>query len=275
MKKILLLLFMSVFMSAGIAGASENDKFSADYLKNHKHFAIMNPVAESIAEHSIKRSLKKETGADFKVKFDGYTLSSMKKGIFKNLEITGEDVPVEGIVLPYVNLKTATDYNYIDYTKDPVVFKSDMTFTYEIDLSEESLNTALKHTDYQKVLNTINDIAYPMFQVKGVSTKIRNNRIYILTEYNFPIAPSARNRVFVASSDFKVDKEKIKAVNVKVDSAYGALSLSKVANLLNLLNPLEFTLDLLETKKCDAIVENVNIVDNKVKINGKIYVKGD
>ena len=275
MKKILLLLFMSVFMSAGIAGASENDKFSADYLKNHKHFAIMNPVAESIAEHSIKRSLKKETGADFKVKFDGYTLSSMKKGIFKNLEITGEDVPVEGIVLPYVNLKTATDYNYIDYTKDPVVFKSDMTFTYEIDLSEESMNTALKHTDYQKVLNKVNDIAYPLFQIKGVSTRIRNNRIYILTEYNFPIAPSSKNRVFVSSSDFKVQDGQIQAANVKVDSVYGNLSTSKVANLINLLNPLDFTLKLLDTKKCNAKLENVNIVDNKVQINGKIFVEGD
>ena len=275
MKKILLLMFMSVFMSAGIAGASENDKFSADYLKNHKHFAIMNPVAESIAEHSIKRSLKKETGADFKVKFDGYTLSSMKKGIFKNLEITGEDVPVEGIVLPYVNLKTATDYNYIDYTKDPVVFKSDMTFTYEIDLSEESMNTALKHTDYQKVLNKVNDIAYPLFQIKGVSTRIRNNRIYILTEYNFPIAPSSKNRVFVSSSDFKVQDGQIQAANVKVDSVYGNLSTSKVANLINLLNPLDFTLKLLDTKKCNAKLENVNIVDNKVQINGKIFVEGD
>lgn len=274
MKKILLL-FMAVFLTAGFVSASENEKFSQDYLKNHKHFAIMNPFVESIAEHSIKRSLKKDTGADFKVKFEGYTLASMKKGIFKHLEITGEDVSVEGIVLPYVNLKTLTDYNYIDYTKDPVEYKSDMTYAYEIYLSEESMNTALKHADYEKVLNTINNIAYPMFQIKGVSTKIRNNRIYILTEYNFPIAPASRNRVFVASSDFKVEKEKINAVNVKVDSVYGSLSLSKVANLLNLLNPLEFTLDLLETKKCDAIVENVNIVDNKVKINGKIYVKGD
>lgn len=250
------------------------DRTSQEYLKNHKHFAIMNPVAESFAEHTIKSALAKETGGKYTVKFDGYTLGSMKKGIFKNLEITGKDVVVDEIPLPYVHVKSLSDYNYVDYTQNPVVFKSDMKYEYDILLSEESMNKALKHSNYQAVLDNINNIAYPLFTVKGVSTKIRNNKLYILTEYNFPIAPSAKNKVFVASSDFVVKDGKIKAANVKLDSAYGKLSLTKVANLLNLLNPLEFTMQLLDSKECDANIENVNIVDNKVKINGKIVVEG-
>ena len=199
----------------------------------------------------------------------------MKKGIFKGLEITGEKLTVEGISVPYVHLKSLSDYNYVDYTQDPVVYKSDMEFAYDLILSEESMNTALKRKEYEKVLNVVNNIAYPLFQITGVSTKIRNNRIYILTEYNFPIAPASKNKVFVASSDFKIQNEKIRAVNVKLDSAYGNISLEKVANLFNLLNPLEFTLETLDTQECDANIENVNIVDNKVKINGKIFVKGE
>ena len=273
MKKILLLLLTFGVMTSGMVFAQ--DKYSQEYLKNHKHFAIMNPIAESMAERVIKKSLKKDTGADFDVKFTGYTLSSMKKGIFKYLEIVGSDVVIEDIPLDYIELRTLSDYNYIDYTQDPPAFKSDMKFAYELKFSEEAMNVALKHSDYQKVLNKVNDIAYPLFQIKGVSTKIRNNRIYILTEYNFPIAPSSKNRVFVSSSDFKVQEGQIKAANVKVDNVYGNLSTNKVANLINLLNPLDFTLKLLDTKKCNAKLENVNIVDNKVQINGKIFVEGD
>ena len=272
MKKILLVFILMLFaVNTGFAA----DKYSKDYLQNHRHFAIMNPIAESMAEHIIKSSLKKETGGKYKVKFDGYTVSSMKKGIFKNLEITGTDIVSEGITIPYVHLKSLTDYNYVDYTKDPVEFKSDMKFKYEMMLSDESMNTALKHSNYKAVLDNINNIAYPMFEVKGVSTKIMNNQLYILTEYNFPIAPSPKNKVFVASSGFNVKNGKIRAANVKLNSAYGNISLNKVANMLNLLNPLEFTLARLESKECDANVENVNIVDNKVKIDGKIIVKGD
>ena len=45
--------------------------------------------------------------------------------------------------------------------------------------------------------------------------------------------------------------------------------------MINLLNPLGFTLDLLESKQCDGNIENLDIVDNKVKINGKIFIKGE
>ena len=68
MKKIFLLLIM---LSLSVSATFATDKLSEDYLKNNKHFAIMNPIAESIAEHAIKSSLKKETGTNFKVKFTG------------------------------------------------------------------------------------------------------------------------------------------------------------------------------------------------------------
>ena len=272
MKKILSLVIL-IGLSCGVTFAA--DKYSEDCLKNSKHFAIMNPMAEGIVEHAIKRALKKETGANFKVKFTGYTLSSMKKGIFKELELTGKDVAVDEMIIPYVHLKSLSDYNYVDYTKDPIQFKSDMTYAYDMLLSEESLNKALEHGNYKAVLNNINNIAYPMFQIKGVKTKIMNDKFYILTSYNFPIAPSPRDKVFVASSDFEVKNGKIRAINVKLDSAYGKVSLNKVANMLNLLNPLEFTMQLLDSKQCNGNIENVKIVDNRVKINGKIFVKGE
>ena len=97
----------------------------------------------------------------------------------------------------------------------------------------------------------------------------------IITEYNFPIAPASKNRMFVTSTDFKIENGKILACGVKLDSAYGNISLEKVGNLINLLNPLGFTLDLLESKQCDGNIENLDIVDNKVKINGKIFIKGE
>ena len=272
MKKILLLLII-VGLSCGATFAT--DKYSEDYLKNNKHFAIMNPIAEGVVEHTIKSALKKETGANFKVKFSGYTLASMKKGIFKELELTGKDVNVDDITIPYVHLKSLSDYNYIDYTKDPIVFKSDMTYAYDMRLSEDSLNKALEHGNYKAVINNINNLAYPMFQVKSVKTKILGNKFYILTYYNFPIAPSPKDKVFAASSDFEVKNGKIRAINVKLDSAYGKVSLSKVANMLNLLNPLEFTMLLLESKECKANIENVKIVDNNVQVNGKIFIKGE
>ena len=93
-------------------------------------------------------------------------------------------------------------------------------------------------------------------------------------DYNFPIVKSSKDRSFVTSSDFQVVNGKIKAKNVHIDSVYGNLGLDKVANLINLLNPLEFTLRELDDNEYNGKIENINIVDNMVKVDGKIFIKG-
>ena len=129
---------------------AKTDRTSSEYLRDKKHLAVMNPVAEKIAEKAIKKALKKELGGKFKVQFDGYTLSSMKAGIFKNLVITGKNLDIEDIEIPYLQLKSITDYNWIDYRQEPMIYKSDMDFAYTIQLDEDSINSALKNKKYQK-----------------------------------------------------------------------------------------------------------------------------
>ena len=148
-----------------------------------------------------------------------------------------------------------------------------MTYAYDIQLDDESINAALENAGYNKVLAKVNRIASPLFVVKGVKTKIKDDKLYIITDYNLPLAIT-KDRSFVAQSDFEVVNGKIKAKNVHIDTAYGNLGLNKVANLINYLNPLEFTVDILENSGQKTTIENVNIVDNKVKVSGKIYIKG-
>ncbi len=269
MKKILILIIALIFAIPVFAV----DKYSAEYLRNKKHIAVMNPFVEYIAQSQIKRALKKETGADFKVKFEGYSLSSLKAGIFKYLEITGKDVDVNGIYVPYLEFKTLTDYNRIDYSVDPVIVKSDMIFYYELYLSEKSINDALKSEEYQITIRDINKKAYPLFVLNDVRTKIKNDKVYIIMDYNFPIHPSRKNKTFMVSTNFHVINGIIRARDIGIDNAYGNLPVDKVTNLINLLDPLSFTLDVMNTKKCKCKIENVKLVDNIFQINGRMFVE--
>ena len=271
MKKILAIFFIMIMLPV----SASTDKYSKEYLQSKKHIAIINPFAEFAVEQGIKKALKKETKGKYDVKFTAYNLSSLKKGIFKSFEITGTELKSNDLTIPYVHLTSLSDYNYIDYKSDPVVFKSDMEFRYDIDITEETINSALNDRQYQSTIKMVNKLAYPLFEAKAIRTKISNNKLYILMDYNLPIAKFQKERTFVTSCDFEVVNGKIKAKNVKLDSVYGKISINKVANLINLLNPLQFTLDLLESKKCEGKIENINIVDNIVKVNGKIFVKGD
>lgn len=271
MKKFLIILTAMLFMLPVFA----LDKTSAEYLKNKKHFSPMNSLVEAIAQSQIKKSLKKETGANFKVKFEGYTLGSMKVGVFKNLVITAKDATVEDIYLPYLEFKTVSDYNRIDYTKNPVVATSDMVFEYNLGLSEKSINDALNSKEYQKSINKINKKAYPLFVLNDAKVRIKDNRVYVITTYNFPINPAKNDRTLVVSTDFKVENGKIRAKNVGLNSAYGNLPIDKVTNLINLLDPLTFTLDTMNSNKCKTKIENVKLVDNIFQINGRMYVEGN
>ncbi|GEM_PF-1633866 len=268
----LLLTIISLLLIISPALASA-DKTSEDYLKGKRHFAIMNPVSERIAQSVIKKALKKETKGKYKVKLNSYTLSSMKKGIFKDLEITGKHLEVNGIEIPYVKLMTITDYNWIDYNQTPVVFKSDMTFDYIMHLSENSINQALQTTEYKKNLEKVNKRAYPIFMISDVRVKLRNDKMHIIMEYNFPIKPAKKNRTFMVSSSLNVTNSKVKLTNIGFDNAYGSLPIEKVTNLVNLVDPLSFTLSLVDNKKCDGRFDSAKIEDDVVKIDGKIYIK--
>ena len=243
MKKILTILVLFMLVSPTFAKV---DSTNADYLKNKKHFAIVNPLAENIVEKVLKKSIKREIGeGKYKVKFQGYTLSSMKKGVFKHLEIIGKNLEVETIPLKSLELRTETDYNWIEYDKEPIKFKSDMIFSYNLELTEDSINAAFKHKNFQTQLEKINKRAYPLFALKDVIVRVRHNKIYVIMEYDLPLASSTRKRTVMASSDFKVENGKIKATNVHIDKSYGNIPLDKVTNLINLIDPLTFTLQIL------------------------------
>ena len=122
MKKVVSLLLISALAIA--PAIAKIDKTSSEYLKNKKHFAIANPFAEKVAQKIIKNNAQKTIGkGKYKVKFDAYTLGSLKKGIFKNLEIQGIDLIIQDIPVTYLNLKTITDYNWIDFNENPIKIK--------------------------------------------------------------------------------------------------------------------------------------------------------
>ena len=274
MKKFLLGLL--ILVTACMPASAKVDKTSAEYLKSKKHFAIMNPIVENIAEKAIKKTLQKEIGEGrYKVKFEGYTLGSMKKGIFKNLQISTQNIEIDEIPVRYLSLNSETDYNWIDFNEDPAKIKSDISFIYNLELTEKSINEALKQKDFQKTIEKINKKAYPLFTLHDIRIRIRHDKVHVIMDYSLPLASSHKKKSFMVSTNFKVENGKIRATNVGIDNAYGNLPIDKVTNLINLIDPLTFTLAQLNDQKCKSHIENVKIEDNIIKINGKIYVKGE
>lgn len=272
MKKLLVFIIMTFCF---ISPVLSRDTLSEDYLKNKKHFFSMSFLGENAVEKVLKHALKKEAPGDYKVNFKGYTLSSLKEGIFKYLEVTGKDVTAENIEIPYFNIKTVTDYNWIDYNQNPIVYKSDMEFDFVAHLSDKSINNALETEEYKKVLNKVSQKAYPIFTLNKVNVKLKNDKMYIIMSYNFPITPRAKDKTFVVSTGLHIVDNEIKTCNVLFDSLYGNLPQNKVVNLVNLVDPLNYLSKQFKIDNGEVKINEIKIEDDIVVINGKIFIKGE
>lgn len=273
MKKFLILFLLGIIFVSPVM--SSVDKTSEEYLKNSQNPSTMSFIAENAAKAVIKKQLKKEAPGKYKVKLKGYSLTSLKNGIFKYLEITGKNITAEGIRIPYYNIRTITDYNYIDYKQNPVVFRSDIKFDCEVHLSEKSINDALQTDDYSKVLIKINQRVFPFITINNVKVKLEHNKMRIFVYYNFPLSPREKDNYFVVSTGLGIVNNEIKAKDISYDKAYSNLPINKLINLINTLNPLNFTVKLLDSKKCQCKIEKIKIIDDIVIINGKIFIEGD
>ena len=151
---------------------------------------------------------------------------------------------------------------------------SDMVYAYELHLTEKSLNQALESKEYKEIIEKLNEKAFPLFVLKGAFINIKNDKLKVILEYNLPIAPSRNDKKIKITTGLKVERDRISANNISIDGSYGKLPPEKITNLLNFLDPLTFTLKLMNTKNCNVRTENVKIIDNIIQINGKIYVKG-
>ena len=272
MKKIFIIL---IFIAVALPSLSVAADITEDSVKNCKNPIKMSFFGENIAASAIKHALKKEAPGRYKVKIKGYSLSSMKKGVFKYLEITGRHVNANEIEIPFFNIKTVTDYNRIDLSQNSVIIKSDMVFDCNMRLSEKSVNDALETEEYNKVLRKINKKMFPILTLNKVNIKIKNDRMHITMSYNFPLAPREKDRTFTFSSGINIANNEIRPSNISFDTANGNLPLSKVTSLINMLNPLNYTIKFLGDNQCDIKIEQAQIVDDNIIINGKIYIKGD
>ena len=85
------------------------------------------------------------------------------------------------------------------------------------------------------------------------------------------------NKTFTVAfvSDLNVVNGKIKLDNPELINDFIRVDMAKMVSALNYLNPLEYSLDVMENKNAVLNVQEVKIVDNKINISGIINVPKD
>lgn len=257
----------------------QNVTITSGFSRFMSNVTCQNFLAERIAGHFIKKAIKKNViSGDFKVDFDSYSVRDLKAGKFKSLKITGKNVNVEGIYLTETKMETLCEYNYIvqdKKNKDNLTIMNDIPVNISLVINEADLNKTMQSKDYTKMLGDINSLggSLNIFKIDSTCIKIKKDRLYYIVKFAIPFVRGTQD--VVMTTDLKVKNGQIAFANAELLNNHTSLDLSKVTRLLNYVNPLDFSLKILENKDANIKVNNVDIQDGKILIDGRMTILKD
>ena len=237
-----------------------------------------NFMSEKIAERMLKSEVTKNADGRFKKKKKSFSLSDLSAGRFKGMQIHGENGVADGVYFSTMDLKTLCDFNYIDYDKknSTAIFKEDFPLFFGVSISENDLNNTMKAAGYDAMVEKLNSfgITLSLFNIASTKVKIKDNKFYFVFGIKIPILNTMPNKTFTVAfdSDLNVVNGKIKLDNPELINDFIRVDMAKMVSALNYLNPLEYSLDVMENKNAVLNVQEVNIADNKINISGIINV---
>lgn len=281
MKKILVLLG-AIVISSGAAFSADCSSFKCPANPYSDDLSISNVtgtnfLAERIANTIIKKQILRDSQGKYKVNLESYNIAALKKGIFKSLEITGEDTVTDGIYASMIKLRTVCDYNYIEINnkEKTTTFKEDFGMAYAVQFTESDLNKTMANSQYTDLIRKVNSIGNTtkMFNISSTSAKIINNKLVYVMRVAVPLLNLKKDVAIqtdlkVRNGEIIIDEAELMTEAMKVD-------VNKLLKLVNYLDPLDFSMELMKNKDANMQVKEVSIKDNKINVSGLITVDKD
>lgn len=234
----------------------------------------VNPLAEQIANAIIKKEIKKESKGKYSVKLQSYNINALKQGKFKSLEILGQDVVTEDIYVSSLRFKTLCDYNYIEVNnkENTITFKENFGMSYIMKFSEKDLNRTMEGSKYNELIRKVNSIgnSYKLFNIVSNSVKINDNRLFYIIKVAIPLLNTKKD--IIVETDFKVRNGELILNNTKLVTENLKFDISKLERLINYLNPLDFSMQIVKNHDSDMAIKEVTIKDNMVNIGGLVTI---
>ena len=195
---------------------------------------------------------------------------------FNYRPIKGKNITANGISVSQFKINTLCKFNYITLseTQEPI-FKEDLPFAFELVISDDDLNKTISSESYKKILNKLNNVGanYGLFRINGTGVKIKDNKFYYILNVVIPFVKNPQNIVVV--SDLVVADGEIDFANTRLLNSRFSLDLKKVNRIINYLNPLDFSLNILENKDAKVTVQHARIEDDKIVTSGFFVVPKD
>lgn len=281
MKKLALLLSLMVFCTIPVSAECDYKAFcqphaydlSSNFGRNVSNKIGATGLSERIAQDKIKSDLKKATNQNFDVVVKSYSFQDFMQGRFKSVFISGKNLEIDGAYLTSLELKTLCDFNYVQLNRIPVIFKENMVVGFRTEISGADLAKTMNSSGYLDRLNCVDvkGCGITFFKLSGANVKIENNKLYFTVRITSQLL-LAKPLDVVLATDLKAEDGRIVLSKVDLGNLAKGVDLSKVASQLSEMNPLTFSLDVLENKNTKMCIKHVDIVEDKIIVEGNIFI---
>lgn len=230
-----------------------------------------NFIHTKILEKYLETRIAKKITGNFDIKIDSFSTADLKEGKFKGVKATGENIEIDKISVSKATINSICTFNQIEKTEDSHYrFVTDFPANLTLELSSADLNRITTTTDYQKMLRDINESLMGFLKINDIKFDIKNNKIRYDLTFSTPFSPKKQSVSVTTGINFQNND-----VTVDTLESSGKSSILKALTMsgaLNYVNPLDFSVKILENSRINADVKDVYINEDKVILKAFINI---
>lgn len=265
-----IIILSTLFLNVTPSFAQDNTneyKTTSTFVRVTTNMFGYNFITRHIAQNIIKKALNKNVKGDYTVKIDSFSGVDLKKGKFRGMTIDGQNLCLEdSIYFSKLHLETTSDFNYVDYKKKPVVFKTDVPMDYVVEITEDDLNKTIEKDNFFNSFSAM----IPLVSIDKFKFQLTDNKVRLNTAIRFPFSKSIK---FSISGSPKIEDGKIILTDIQTSGTRHDFS-ERIANVMNNYNLLEnIKLNLFNGTDSTMTVKNVKVQDKKICIDGNLVIK--
>jgi len=275
---ILLTILMGVFASPTFAACNYLNRCAESPYKSQnlgQSFANAtgaNTLVENFAQNIIQSELKKATNQDFQVAIKILGVQELFEGKFKSLTVTGKNIEIEGFHFTSLKVQTLCDFNHVNVNSRPITLKQNMVLAFSTEFSSADLRNTIEYKNYSEEFSKINlsRVGISSFRVYSPTIDIRNGKLYFTI--NATHIGLNKPMDIAIGADIKALCGRVVTSKIDFVNLYTGFDLTQFSELLSTLNNLNFPVKLGNNQKAEVQIQTINIVGDKIFINGLIFI---
>lgn len=274
MRKLILLIL--VVFTAQISYASDICQSGYDLTSGWSRFASRisgsNYIHKTILEYYLEKQISKYIQGEINIKIDSFSTQDLKDGKFKSLEATGENLIYKDLSASKVKINSLCSFNQLKRIDNSTYsFVTDFPAELTIEFSADDLNRITNTTEYKNTIQKINQNLLGFLRLESVNFEIESDKLWYNLIVSTPFSP--KKQALRIGTGLNLIGDEIKVANTETSVKPTILSILNLTDALNYVNPLDFSVKILENSIINAEIKEVYINNNHIVLKAFLIIR--